>query len=40
MWFKILVNERVFFLKKWYELIVEYKEEFVDLIIKENGKLY
>ncbi|MCY7873757.1 succinate-semialdehyde dehydrogenase [Bacillus spizizenii] len=39
-WFKTSANERASLLKKWYELIVEHKEELADLITKENGKPY
>ncbi|AUZ25237.1 succinate-semialdehyde dehydrogenase [Bacillus cabrialesii] len=39
-WSKTSANERASLLKKWYELIVEHKEELADLITKENGKPY
>ncbi|MCE0738728.1 succinate-semialdehyde dehydrogenase [Bacillus sp. G16] len=39
-WSKTSANERASLLKKWYELIVEHKEELADLITKENGKTY
>ncbi|MCY8896452.1 succinate-semialdehyde dehydrogenase [Bacillus spizizenii] len=39
-WSKTSANERASLLKKWYELIVENKEELADLITKENGKPY
>lgn len=39
-WSKTSANERAALLKKWYELIVEHKEELADLITKENGKPY
>lgn len=39
-WSKTSANERTSLLKKWYELIVEHKEELADLITKENGKPY
>ncbi|MCY8105524.1 succinate-semialdehyde dehydrogenase [Bacillus mojavensis] len=39
-WSKTSANERASLLKKWYDLIVEHKEELADLITKENGKPY
>ncbi|MGV4321814.1 succinate-semialdehyde dehydrogenase [Bacillus mojavensis] len=39
-WSKTSANERASLLKKWYELIVEHKEELADIITKENGKPY
>ncbi|MCY7922945.1 succinate-semialdehyde dehydrogenase [Bacillus spizizenii] len=39
-WSKTSAKERASLLKKWYELIVEHKEELADLITKENGKPY
>lgn len=39
-WSKTSAGERASLLRKWYELIVENKEELAELITKENGKPY
>ncbi|MED4580768.1 succinate-semialdehyde dehydrogenase, partial [Bacillus atrophaeus] len=39
-WSKTSASERASLLKKWYELIVEHKDELGKLITAENGKPY